>query len=103
MRGFPRDGTQFHAGFVQSTVTFLVIASDARSDKIFPCVFPSKGFRLYMVDSERGAGASAVLAAVSIATKHILPRKKNSFVGDAFKMSQFNDAWVGIFGGDGTN
>ena len=103
MRGFPRDGTEFHAGFVERSVALLVIASYARSDKIFPCVFPSERFRLNMIYGKRSAGASAILATVPVSTEDVFSRKKDPFVWDAFKMSQFNDAWVRVFGGDGAD
>jgi len=78
----------------------MIIAFDARRDKIFPRIFTSAGFWNDVIDSEACVGAAAVLAAVAVTAQDVLTGEDNFLVGDLDIDTEADDAGEGHSHGD---
>lgn len=76
-------------------ISFLVVASDTRADKILPRILSPASFRQDVVDGQTNIGPAAVLAAVTIAAENVLAREDNLFEGNPNVERKANDAWKG--------
>jgi hypothetical protein len=68
---------QHHLCFVRCPAAFDVIATKARADQIFPRILATTAFRHDMIDGQRNARRTAILAAMTIAPQDILSRKND--------------------------
>lgn len=82
---------QSHAGLLGGPVPFAIVAFHAGADEVFPRVGPFVHFGDDMVDGHGAFGDTAVLAAVAIAKKDILPCQHDPFIGDFFVRPEADD------------
>ncbi len=82
---FHRFTQRRHIGFFRCMITFPVVTSYTRGNKIFPRIFTFTRFRHNVIDRQRHVTSSAVLAAMSIAAQNVFSREYNFFVGDTNK------------------
>jgi hypothetical protein len=67
-----RPAQQRHLSLRRSSVSLFVIASDAGTHEIFPCVISTTSARNDMIYGQGNIGTAAVLAPMTIATKNVL-------------------------------
>jgi hypothetical protein len=66
---------QHHLRFVGRLAALDIIATEARADQIFPRILAASTFRHDMIDGERNACRTAILASVTVSPQDILSRK----------------------------
>jgi hypothetical protein len=66
---------EHHLRFVRRPAAFDVIAPKARAHQIFPGILTAAAFRHDVIDGERNARSTAILAPMAIAPQDILSRK----------------------------
>jgi hypothetical protein len=64
-----------HFSFVRRPAAFDIIAPKARADQIFPGILAAAAFRHDVIDGQRNARRTAILATMTIAPQDILSRK----------------------------
>jgi len=83
MIGPDRPPSQHHLRFVRCLASLDVIAPNAGADQIFPRILPAAAFWHDVIDGQRNARSTAILAAVAIAAEDILSRKDHFFEGNS--------------------
>lgn len=86
---------QRHKYFIGRPVAFFVITSHARTNEVFPRIFPAARFGNNMVYRQWDIAAPAVLTPVIIATQNIFPGEDNFFVGKSNEDGKPYDARKG--------
>lgn len=68
---------QHHLRFVRRLAALDIIAPQARADQIFPRILTAPAFRHDMIDRQRNACRTAILAPVAIPPEDILSRENH--------------------------
>jgi len=88
MAGFERDRMQSHFSFFGSSVPFPVITGSTGTDKIFPGIISTPGFRDNMINGQWQISPSAVGTPVCIPSQNIFSAQYYFFIRQADESAQ---------------
>ncbi len=100
MRRFAWCPGQLHLCLFRCAAALSVVAADASTYQIFPCVASSSGLGHNVINCERRSARTAVLATAVVAPDNIAPREFDPFVRQMDVGNQADNAGVGQCGRD---